>query len=125
VAAYGKLLEDDRRPTMTMTIDIELKPDEERALLERARWSGRDPAQHVRQLIRDDIQAISRSIRRDEASPEEATTLDTLIDHEFVADCEREIEGKDIPAIEEVRQMLSKISGSLAQEIIAEREDRF
>jgi hypothetical protein len=108
-----------------MTINIELKPDEERALLDRARLSGRDPAQYVQKLIRDDIQAILRSSGRDEASAEGAAALDPLIDHEFVAECEREIEGKDIPTIEEVRQMLSKIPGSLAQEIIAEREDRF
>jgi hypothetical protein len=108
-----------------MTINIELKPDEERALLERARLSGRDPTQYVQKLIRDDIQAPARPSGRDEASAEGAPALDALIDHEFVAECEREIEGKDIPTIEDVRQMLSKIPGSLAQEIIAEREDRF
>jgi hypothetical protein len=108
-----------------MTINIELKPDEERALLERARLSGHDPAQYVRKLIRDDIQAIPRPIGRDVVSAEGASALDALTDHEFVAECERAIEGKDIPTIEEVRQMLSKIPGALAQEIIAEREDRF
>lgn len=45
-----------------MTINIELKPDEERALLERARLSGRDPAQYVQKLIRDDIQATPRPV---------------------------------------------------------------
>ncbi len=108
-----------------MTLNIELKPDEERALLERARLSGRDPAQYVQELIRDDIQSLPRSSSRDDAAAKEAADLDALIDHEFVAECEREIEGKDIPTIEEVRQMLSRIPGSLAQEIIAEREDRF
>ena len=71
------------------------------------------------------ISRPSPSSGRDDAAAEEAAALDALIDHEFVAECEREIEGKDIPTIEEVRQMLSKIPGSLAQEIIAEREDRF
>ena len=108
-----------------MTINIELKPDEERALIERARLSGQDPTQHVQKLIRDDIQAMPRLSGRDVASAEGAAALDALTDHEFVAECERAIEGKDIPTIEEVRQMLSKIPGSLAQEIIAEREDRF
>jgi hypothetical protein len=108
-----------------MTINIELKPDEERALFERARLSGRDPAQYVQKLIRDDIHSPSRSTGRDEAAAKEAAALDALIDHEFVADCEREVEGKDIPTIDEVRQMLSKIPGSLAQEIVDEREDRF
>jgi hypothetical protein len=109
-----------------MNINIELKPDEEHALLERARLSGRDPVQYVQKLIRDDIQALARSSAQDEVSAMVVTApLDLLIDHEFVAECERETEGKDIPTIEEVRQMLSKIPGSLAQEIIAEREDRF
>jgi hypothetical protein len=108
-----------------MTINIELEPDEERALLERARLSGRDPAQYVQKLIRDDIQAIPRLLGRDGVSAEGAAAIDAFTDHEFVAECERAIEGKDIPTIEEVRQMLSKIPGSLAQEIIAERKDRF
>jgi hypothetical protein len=108
-----------------MTLNIDLKPDEERALLERARMSGRDPVQYVQELIRDDIRSLPRPSGRDEAAAKEAAALDALIDHEFVAECESEIEGKDIPTIEEVRRMLSKIPGSLAQEIIAEREDRF
>jgi hypothetical protein len=109
-----------------MTINIELKPEEERALIERARLNGRDAVQYVQKLIRDDIQGFSRSSAQDEALAGSVTApLDLLIDHEFVAECERETEGKDIPTIEEVRQMLSKIPGSLAQEIIADREDRF
>ena len=54
---------------------------------------------------------------------EGATTLEDLIDHRFVADCTRDNE-LDIPTIEEVRQGLAKIPGCLAQDIIAEREDR-
>src|SRR5262245_55166066 len=105
-----------------MTIHIELKPDEEQVLLERARLSGRDPAQYLQELVRDHIQAAPREGIGEVAS---AKGLDDLIDHEFVAECEREVEGKDIPTIEEVRRMLSKIPGSLAEDIIAEREDRF
>jgi hypothetical protein len=48
-----------------------------------------------------------------------------LIDEEFVADCEKKTQGQDIPSIDAVRQGLAKIPGSLSQEIIAEREDRF
>ena len=108
-----------------MTIHIELKPEEERALLEQARLSGRDPEQYVQKLIRDHIQAAPEANARGEDIAEATATLDDLIDHEFVADCARETQGKDIPTIEEVRRMLSKIPGSLAEEIIAEREDRF
>jgi hypothetical protein len=71
-----------------MTINIELKPDEELALFERARLSGRDPALYVRMLIQDDIQSFLRSSGQDEAAAEGAAALDALIDHQFVADCE-------------------------------------
>src|SRR5262245_1794947 len=105
-----------------MTIHIELKPEEEQVLLERARLSGRDPAQYVQELVRDHIQAAPRGAGSDGGH---VKGIDDLIDHEFVAYCEREAEGQDIPTNEEVRRMLSKIPGSLAEEIIAEREDRF
>jgi hypothetical protein len=105
-----------------MTIQVELKPEEEQALLERARLSGRDPAQYLQELVRDHIRAAPPEDVREAGC---AKGIDDLIDHEFVAECEREIEGKDVPTIEEVRQMLSKIPGSLAEEIIADREDRF
>jgi hypothetical protein len=39
-------------------------------------------------------------------------------------DCARQDSG-DAPTIEEVRELLAKIPGSLAEEIIADREDRF
>jgi hypothetical protein len=108
-----------------MTIHIELKPEEELALHERARLSGRDPVQYVQKLIRGHIQASPAVNTRVEDSAEATATLDDLIDHEFVADSAKEAQGKDIPTIEEMGRMLSKIPGSLADEIIAEPEDRF
>jgi hypothetical protein len=42
-------------PGVIMTINIELKPDEERALLERARVSGRDLAGYVHQVIEEHL----------------------------------------------------------------------
>ena len=111
------------RPTI-WTINIELQPDEERAL-STCPGERQDAAQYVQKLIRDDIQAVRRSSSQEDAPAAGPAALYPLIDHEFVAECEREIEGKAIPTIEEVRLMLSKIPGSLAQEIIAEREDRF
>jgi hypothetical protein len=59
-----------------MTINIELKPDEERALTQRARLSGRDVVQYVQKLIRDDIHSLPRSSGQDEAAAEEAAALD-------------------------------------------------
>ena len=108
-----------------MTFNIQLEPDEERAILQRARLRGRDPAQYVRQIIRDHIEHGPPPGGAGNVGPlEDATTLDDLIDHQFVADCARDIE-MDIPTIEELRQGLAKIPGSLSKDIIAELEDRF
>jgi hypothetical protein len=107
-----------------MTINIELGPDEEKVLLERARLSGRDPAQYVQKLIRDHIQAPPHEGAGHVVSAKRATTLDDLIDHEFVADCEREAD--DSVTLEEVRAATSKIKDSMARVIIEEeRADRF
>ena len=51
--------------------------------------------------------------------------LKDLIDWEAIESCAREVEGKDVPSIEEVRQRLAKISGSMAQVVIEERDERF
>ncbi len=49
-----------------------------------------------------------------------------MIDYAFIESARREIEDVDhIPTLEEVRSILSKIPGSLAADIIAERADRF
>ncbi len=50
--------------------------------------------------------------------------LADLLDTEFIEWCARKSEG-DVPSIEDVRQMLSKIKGSMADVIIAERDERF
>ncbi len=100
-----------------MTINIELKPDEERALLERARLSGRDAGQYVQKLIRDHIQVPPHGSAGN-------AILDDLIDHEFVAYCE--IEADDSVTLEEVLKATSKIKDSMARVIIEEeRADCF
>jgi Arc/MetJ-type ribon-helix-helix transcriptional regulator len=58
------------------------------------------------------------------ADDDERATLEDLIDYEAIEYCAREVEGKQVPSIEEVRQMLSKIPGSMARAVIEEREDR-
>jgi hypothetical protein len=60
-----------------------------------------------------------------EGTTETKPIPEELIDIEFVADCEKQTEARDIPSIDEVRQRLAKIPGSLSREIIADREDRF
>jgi hypothetical protein len=51
--------------------------------------------------------------------------LDDPSDYEAIEACAREVRGKVVPSIEEVREMLSKIPGSMAQVVVDEREDRF
>jgi predicted DNA-binding antitoxin AbrB/MazE fold protein len=50
--------------------------------------------------------------------------LANLLDTAFMEWCARKAAG-DVPSIEEVRQMLSKIKGSMADVVIAERDERF
>jgi len=52
-------------------------------------------------------------------------TSEDLIDYEAIEYCAREVEGKQVPSIQEIRRILSKIPGSMAQAVIEEREDRF
>jgi hypothetical protein len=106
-----------------MTINIELTPDEERALLERARLSGREPAQYAQQIIRNHISTSSEGTIQEGASAAKPTPED-FIDHEFVAYCEREAD--ESVTLEEVLEATSKIKDSMARVIIEEeRADRF
>ncbi len=52
--------------------------------------------------------------------------LAAMIDHPLVERARKEVEAMgQIPSLEEVQRILSKIPGSLSEDIIAEREDRF
>ena len=105
-----------------MTIQIELAPEEERALLEQARVSGRDPAVYVRQILRDYLLAGNRTAR-DRATAQTAPTFEDLIDDEAIASCEEEAD--DSLSLEEVRAATSKIQGSMARAVIEdERAER-
>ena len=56
----------------------------------------------------------------------EEDPLATIIDHAFVERARKEVQAMDcIPSLEEVRKILSKIPGSLSQDIRTERKDRF
>jgi putative addiction module CopG family antidote len=75
------------------------------------------------------LQEAVRRYRQEEegsgaADAENASSQD-LIDSEAIAYCAREVEGKDVPSLEEVRRMLSKIPGPMSLVVIEEREDRF
>jgi putative addiction module CopG family antidote len=74
-------------------------------------------------------EAVRRFRREDQdggrAGDAERATPEGLIDWEAIESCAREVEGKDVPTIEEVRRMLAKIPGSMARAVIEEREGRF
>jgi putative addiction module CopG family antidote len=86
--------------------------------------SGEFPSEEavLQEAIRRFRQADQDSHPADDA---EKATLHQLIDWEAIESCAREVEGKDVPSIEEVRRMLAKIPGSMAQAVIEEREERF
>src|SRR5262245_57657441 len=100
------------KPRPTMTLNIELGPDEERALLERARLSGRDLVAYVHQILREHIRTPGHGNGQDEAADEPQLTWEDLIDYEAIESCAREVQGKNVPSIEEVRRSLAKIPGS-------------
>jgi hypothetical protein len=94
-----------------MALNIDLRPEEEEALLEQARLNGSNPAQYAQQIIRQHIGGSK-------------ATLDDPIDHEFVAYCERE--GDESVTLEDVLEATSKIKDSMARVIIEEeRAERF
>jgi hypothetical protein len=101
-----------------MTINIELQPEEERALVERARLSGRDLAAYVRKVLQEHIQTPDRGAGSDEGSGEAALKLEDFIDHDAIALCEKEAD--DSITLEEVRAATSKIKDSMARVVIEE-----
>jgi hypothetical protein len=107
-----------------MTISIELGPEEERALVEGARLSGRDLAGYVRQVLREHIRIRERSAGRGRAAGRPTPTLEDLIDDEAIASCEPEAD--DGVSLEEVRAATSTIKDSMARVVIEdERAERF
>src|SRR4051812_7492527 len=81
----------------TMRIHIELEPDEERALLERARLCGRHPVQHAPQIIRDHVGRPPHETAQ-EGATQAKPSVEDLIDHEFIAACARQNSG-DVPTL--------------------------
>jgi len=71
-------------------------------------------------------EAVRRFQQDDKPGPgsDEMAMAEDLIDYEAINYCARELEGKDVPSIEEVRRFLAKIPGSMAQAVIEERETR-
>jgi predicted DNA-binding antitoxin AbrB/MazE fold protein len=57
--------------------------------------------------------------------PENGTELEPFVEDEDVRRWCAEQAGEQVPSLEDVRQMLSKIPGSMADVVIAERDERF
>jgi hypothetical protein len=107
-----------------MTITIELRPDEERALLERARVSGSDLAGYIHQVLQRHLRTPGPDGALDEAANGAAPTLEDLIDWEAIASCEKEAD--DTVTLEEVRAATSKVKDSMTRVVIEEeRAERF
>jgi hypothetical protein len=109
-----------------MTLNIELRPDEERALMERARLSGRDLADYVHEILQEHIRTRGQGSDANGGPGEAMLTLEDLIDEEAIESCAREVQGKEVPSLEEVRAATSKIKDSMARVVIEEeRAERF
>ncbi len=93
-----------------MNIHIELGPDEERALTQRARGSGRELTEYVHQILQEHIRATAE----DERGTAIPSTPDDLIDYEAIASCARAIQGQAVPSLDEVRRALATIPGSIS-----------
>jgi hypothetical protein len=57
--------------------------------------------------------------------PENAAELEQFVEDDDVRQWCGEQAGEHVPSLEDVRQMLSKIPGSMADVVIAERDERF
>ena len=57
--------------------------------------------------------------------PENGMELEPFVEDEDVRRWCAEQAGEQVPSLEDVRQMLSKLPGSMADVVIAERDERF
>ena len=86
--------------------DIRLSEEDKELLAKTANKNGKP----WRDVFRD---AMAKYAAEDEG-----------LDVEFMDWCAEQVRGKDVISLEEARCILAKCSGSLAQDIIADREDR-
>ena len=97
--------------------------DELKDFVQKKIASGAFPSEEA--LLQEAVRRLrqqDRAVYRSDSA--ETSMQDDLIDHEAIEYCARELEGKDVPSIEEVRRSLLKIPGSMAQAVIEERDDR-
>jgi hypothetical protein len=107
-----------------MTINIDLGPDEERALLDRARLSGSDLAGYIQTLLKRHLEGADRDHGQRAAAEGPTLTFQDLVDSEAIASCANEADAS--VTLDEIRAATSKIKGSMARVVIEEvRAERF
>jgi hypothetical protein len=107
-----------------MTINIELRPEEEPALRGRAEVSGPDLSGYVRQVLQEHLRTRVADRLQGDVPDGSPPTLDDLIDREAIASCAKKAHGSITP--EEIRAASSKIRDSIARVVIEdERAERF
>jgi hypothetical protein len=107
-----------------MTIKIELRPEEERALLEGARVSGRDLASYIHHILHEHLRTRKPATGLGETGGRASKSVEDLIDDEAIATSEKEAD--ESVSLEEVRAATSKIKDSMARVVIEEeRAERF
>jgi predicted DNA-binding antitoxin AbrB/MazE fold protein len=67
-------------------------------------------------------QRVSLDVGAATVVPDDLRDVADLLDVEFVAACQRRSNG--VPSLDEVRRALSSIQGSLAEMVVAERDER-
>ena len=96
-----------------MSLTITLPAELEAKVTEAAARDGRQPFDYV-------LEAINNAVQANQGAN---ASLDEMLDW----DCIREAQAVADPTVtlEDVRKALSKIPGSMAEAVIAEREERF
>jgi|GEM_PF-1908871 len=99
-----------------MSATITIPADLEQQMLEKATASGQELEEFA-------INALRKAVETPWLLSPHGDDDDSLLDVEYIAACGQEAD----PSItlESVRQILAKIPGSLADDIIAERDERF
>ncbi len=100
-----------------MSATITIPADLEQQMLGKAKASGQQLEEFALNALRNAVEAPMQ------APPAKAADDDSWLDLEYMAACGREAD----PSItlESVRQILAKIPGSISDDIIAERDERF
>jgi hypothetical protein len=102
---------------MSATITITIPPDLEQQMRGKAKASGQQLEEFALDALRKATEAPSLAL------PPSGAEDDSWLDVEYMTACGKEADPS--VTLESVRQILAKIPGSLADDVIAERDERF